>query len=652
MRMDALAFQKDAFANIGELVRRPLFAAAAIFIVLFSFTFLAWSRFSQSITDRNRVRFQAQALDLEEPIVARLNLYAEALLAGKGFFLGSAHIERVEWREFVANLDIKHRVPGMLGIGFAERIDIASSIPVGTKLLSRTDPSVSTKTLEDRHSYAPIVYIEPSNDINDLLIDYDILSSPVREDSIRKADATGSLQMTGPLDLGAGRTSAPIPGFIIYVPLFSASSTGSNMQGYIFGRFPYETVTADVADTAERDGIDIHIYDSDEAQTDAAQLVYESARHGEQATLKSKYHMQDSVTMFGRTWTFKFDSLPTYEIAESGGVLTYAILAEGFLISTFAAFLIYVVMNRRERAEHIANDMTADLAESKAELEKRVIEAERMNKLMIARELKMVELKKRVNISSPKFIPDVSASVPVSRLTPLSVSPLFAVQKIPATIAARRVVAEGAIEVVFALSHPMPFHTGQYVTVTIPSLPSEQGVHDFSICSSAQEPDRIAIVFRESDSTFKKWMHSAPDGAEVRIDGPKGNLVLPEDTKRPIICLGGGVGISPFVSFASTIRATGESRDITILALNATPARAPYLDVLQKISAETPSIRYVSVIGEVERSKLDTYAKNAPSALWYVAGPPPMVEVAKRTLTEIGVLPENIREEHFTGYES
>lgn len=64
----------------------------------------------------------------------------------------------------------------------------------------------------------------------------------------------------------------------------------------------------------------------------------------------------------------------------------------------------------------------------------------------------------------------------------------------------------------------------------------------------------------------------ASDGDEVTIGNPTGNALtindkLPDGRKdeRRIVCIGGGTGIAPFVSFAKHLNAVGDKREVVVL---------------------------------------------------------------------------------------
>ncbi|HEY8777796.1 MAG TPA: hypothetical protein VIM33_15120 [Gaiellaceae bacterium] len=53
-----------------------------------------------------------------------------------------------------------------------------------------------------------------------------------------------------------------------------------------------------------------------------------------------------------------------------------------------------------------------------------------------------------------------------------------------------------------------------------------------------------ALAF--GDSAFKRSLAELPIGAEVEVEEPKGDFLLPEETDRRYVFIAGGIGITVF----------------------------------------------------------------------------------------------------------
>lgn len=116
----------------------------------------------------------------------------------------------------------------------------------------------------------------------------------------------------------------------------------------------------------------------------------------------------------------------------------------------------------------------------------------------------------------------------------------------------QRTTAEKTYEVSFNLSgKSFSFIAGQYIRVTVPKLlyDDQKGPSRvFTIASSPNEKNKLAIAFRDSESGFKKTLLELSQGSLVEIEGPFGYFTLPKNTSRPLIFIASGIGITPFLS--------------------------------------------------------------------------------------------------------
>src|SRR5438874_7647006 len=116
----------------------------------------------------------------------------------------------------------------------------------------------------------------------------------------------------------------------------------------------------------------------------------------------------------------------------------------------------------------------------------------------------------------------------------------------------KREVAKGTLLVLFdLLGEEVDFTPGQYFFVTLlePPYDDERGPRrHFSVVTSPNERGRLGFCTRLRDSAFKRSLVELPVGAEVEVEEPKGNFLLPDDTTQADVFLAGGIGITVFRS--------------------------------------------------------------------------------------------------------
>lgn len=122
------------------------------------------------------------------------------------------------------------------------------------------------------------------------------------------------------------------------------------------------------------------------------------------------------------------------------------------------------------------------------------------------------------------------------------------------------------------------YEAGQFITLGLPN-PNEDGKivrRAYSIASHPENRKYVELVIRwvrkPLPGRLTTQIFNAKEGGEILWLKPTGkalliNNVMPngqKDTRR-IVCIGGGTGLAPFVSFAQHLHATGDKREIVVL---------------------------------------------------------------------------------------
>ena len=121
------------------------------------------------------------------------------------------------------------------------------------------------------------------------------------------------------------------------------------------------------------------------------------------------------------------------------------------------------------------------------------------------------------------------------------------------------------------------YTTGQFLTIGLP-IPSEQKIvrRAYSIASHSENRKYIELVIRwvrkPLPGRLTTQLFNAKEGDEILWLKPTGRALLINETlpngekdNRRIVCIGGGTGLAPFVSFAQHLHDTGDKREIIVL---------------------------------------------------------------------------------------
>jgi len=220
----------------------------------------------------------------------------------------------------------------------------------------------------------------------------------------------------------------------------------------------------------------------------------------------------------------------------------------------------------------------------------------------------------------------------------------------------REQVAAGTMAFHFARPASFAFKPGQAITLELPDPPAEANSarRIFSLTSAPFERRlTVATRMRES-SAFKRALRTLPLGALLRLKGPQGVMTLHEDRSRAAVFIAGGIGITPFVSMLRQAAHDRLDQRLLLLFSNRRPQDAAFLEELQELEARNPGFRLVARMtdqqGMLDEEALRRFVGDAAAPLYYLAGPPGMVDAVSAMLERIGVTSSDVRSEEFYGY--
>jgi len=227
-------------------------------------------------------------------------------------------------------------------------------------------------------------------------------------------------------------------------------------------------------------------------------------------------------------------------------------------------------------------------------------------------------------------------------------------------------VAERTMAFHFEKPAGFSFKPGQTIDVVLPGAGqgnADDMRHTFSIVSAPYEAD-LTIATRMRDSAFKQALRAMSVGEDAALEGPFGSLTLHNKRARPAILLAGGIGITPFVSMLRQAMHDALPQQLILLYSNRRPEDAAFLPELQQLVQQNGQFRLVATMtqmdasaqpwdgetGVIDESLIRKICVDLAEPVYYLAGPPGLVQAVRQVLNRADVDDDDIRSEDFFGY--
>jgi len=224
-----------------------------------------------------------------------------------------------------------------------------------------------------------------------------------------------------------------------------------------------------------------------------------------------------------------------------------------------------------------------------------------------------------------------------------------------------RAVADGVLAFSIALDTTMSFRAGQFALVSVDGVP---GARAYSMTNFAADTARLELLVKRSGGGFTGWLFDAPrDGARVRVFGPVGAAVFEPGLGHALCLMAGGSGIAGMMAMLEHacgieyfrehagevvfgVRTAADVFFLDELAAYATTAgerlrvtiALSHDDASPELRARYPRLAFATgFVHDVARVK----ATALTNAMYFVAGPPPMVDASLRMLLLEAKAPAN-----------
>ena len=333
----------------------------------------------------------------------RLGTYSLTLRAGAGLFAASGTVDRQMWRNFVRELSIESALPGLQGLGYAQRIAPGGLDAHIAGVRSPGYPGYAVRPAGEREVTTAIVFIEPFLARNLRAFGFDMYSEPVRRDAMIRARDSGEAALSGRVELVQETGRDVQSGVLMYLPVYrrgagdappeTLEQRRAALSGWVYGACRMGDLMRGLMmgggmSAAELSGL--RIYDGAKAAPETLMFGVAPAPVEAKTVLST---LTRTIQVSGRTWTLAFD--PAAAESALSYAPAWATLITGIVLNILLLGFVSSVLGGRSRAMAIG----AALFEQSRD---RAEQTEAVFELSVAG-LVSFDMARRVKLSNPEF---------------------------------------------------------------------------------------------------------------------------------------------------------------------------------------------------------------------------------------------------------
>ena len=231
------------------------------------------------------------------------------------------------------------------------------------------------------------------------------------------------------------------------------------------------------------------------------------------------------------------------------------------------------------------------------------------------------------------------------------------------TLKERKMLCEDTIGMWFDYSNiDYDFEPGVYTQITLldPIHNDDEGNSRlFSIASSPKNKETLLFATRALDSAFNKNILEMPLGAKATLGETGGNTPLHKDSSIPAVFLIGGIGITPVRCIVEYVTNEKLPYEMYLFYSSKKTSSAVFLNEFENWVKENPNFKIFPTIddendkiwkydyGFITEEMIKKHIKDTGKPIYYVVGPPAMVDTMLEILSKFGVDKKNVRFERF-----
>ncbi|HSN40895.1 MAG TPA: diguanylate cyclase, partial [Burkholderiales bacterium] len=374
--------------------------AAIMWIVLttgIALSALAWGIIKSRLQHDAQLQFMTTTRSVTETLEARIQSYEDLLLGLQGLFLSSDTISHAEFSDYIDNMQLPLRYPGVHSVTYGVRIPhfqkhaFEQMVQHNQELHPPGYPEFTITPLGTRSEYVALLYVEPFAG-REKSYGLDLMADDIRRVSAERARDTGLPTASGPHALasqsGNGDTASSLQ-LALYrrdLPAFTVTQRREAFSGILSITFTVRGLAENVLDKLAIKGLHLKIIDQGYSRvrampgTEENSVLFDNVPSETQTPASgSDLENQLHIKIGQRNWQLVFSAPPQLFITPAGNALPWVVLLGGCVITGLLFGLIRSLTTSSRRAVDLANRITQDLRAS----ETRLTETQRMTQELI-----------------------------------------------------------------------------------------------------------------------------------------------------------------------------------------------------------------------------------------------------------------------------
>lgn len=212
----------------------------------------------------------------------------------------------------------------------------------------------------------------------------------------------------------------------------------------------------------------------------------------------------------------------------------------------------------------------------------------------------------------------------------------------PSKIISKNKINESTVEVLISKPSDFNYVPAQYIYLILPELryPDKRGNRRAFSIANAPKDDHIRIIFRVSESGFKKTLLELTPDEEFFIEGPFGTFIPPNDGSD-FAMIAGGTGVTPFISMIENMQDEKYKGNVNLVLQNFSQDRAIFERELKDLCNKA-GVQFKSFYGEVLLSTIKNIYDKNPQVRWYMSGTTNLINQVYRILKDLDVSSDNM----------